>query len=269
MLRLIPFLAGAASGAALLHEHRGRRAAERFVAAALETLLGAIDANDAQTGAHVRRVAHYALILAEAADLDEREQRHVERVALFHDIGKIYAALFDIVHDDTQLTAEERRAVATHPARGAAVLEPLRAFYPRLPEAVMAHHERWDGRGYPRRLAGAQIPLAARIVAIADTFDAVTHGRRYRRERTTHHAGSIIGKGRGTQFDPELVDLFLAPPVLESISDAMGADDAAPSRPSERRTGGAEPQVPDITFRWRPEIPSPRARDRPSPEAIG
>ena len=152
-------------------------AAERLAAAVLETLLRAIDANDAETGGHVRRVARYALILADAADLDRSEQRDVERIALFHDVGKIHEALFDIIHDDTELTAAEREAVRTHPARGADVLTPLAAFYPELSTGVLAHHERWDGTGYPRRFVAASIPLSARIVAIADAFDAITYHR--------------------------------------------------------------------------------------------
>src|SRR5262249_26180759 len=155
-----------ASGALVYEAHarRGQQAVERFAAAALETLLNAIEANDAETGMHVRRVAACALIIADAAGLDERAKRAVERVALFHDIGKIHEALFDIIHEPKRLTAAERRAVATHPARGAEVLAPLAAFYPELPSGVLAHHERWDGKGYPRGLRGRRIPLEARIV---------------------------------------------------------------------------------------------------------
>src|SRR5689334_1161513 len=171
---------GALTGAILIRERRRREAAERFAAAALETLLNAVDANDAETGAHVRRVAAYALILGEAAELSEHECKSIERVALFHDIGKIHEALIDIVRDDRPLTPAERRAIATHPAVGANVLQPLNGFYPDLADGVLSHHERWDGKGYPRGLKGRRIPLAARVVAVADTFDALTHGRRYR-----------------------------------------------------------------------------------------
>jgi HD-GYP domain-containing protein (c-di-GMP phosphodiesterase class II) len=169
--------ATAAAAAVLVRREQRRRSTERFAAAALETLLNAIDANDPETGAHVRRVAAYALILAEAAELSDHECKSIERVALFHDIGKIHEALIDIVRDDRPLTPTERRAIATHPAAGAAVLEPLKVFYPDLADGVLSHHERWDGKGYPRGLKGRRIPLAARVVAVADTFDALTHGR--------------------------------------------------------------------------------------------
>lgn len=222
------------------------------MAAALETLLDAIDANDPQTGAHVRRVACYALALAEAAGLDEPARRRVERVALFHDIGKIDQALFDIIHDNADdLTEEERSAIATHPERGACVLEPLRAFYPELAEGVRTHHERWDGSGYPRGLRGEQIPRAARIVAIADTFDAVTHERRYSPAQTPRQAAAIIRRGRGTLFDPRLVDLFLSSPVFRRIERAHRGFHSPPAAPARKRRIGAREHVSDVTFRWR------------------
>ncbi|HMA19256.1 MAG TPA: HD domain-containing phosphohydrolase, partial [Gemmatimonadaceae bacterium] len=139
LLRFAPFLVGAAAAAFFYRERRERLALERLGAATLESLLDAIDANNAETGAHVRRVADYALALARAADLDEREQHSVERIALFHDIGKIDGAISDIVNDTKRLTRSERDAVMTHPRKGAEVLEPLSAFYPDLPKGVLSH----------------------------------------------------------------------------------------------------------------------------------
>lgn len=244
----------AAGGAIVYRERRSRRAVERFAAAALETLLNAIEANDEETGMHVRRVAAGALIIAEAAGLDERRKRAVERVALFHDIGKIHEALFDIVHEPTRLTKAERRAIATHPARGAEVLEPLAAFYPELPRGVLAHHERWDGTGYPKRLRGTRIPLEARIVTIADTFDAVTHNRRYRDASGVERGIEVLASGRGTQFDPDLVDLALFPPVTEQLAEiCIGRNTQRGGRRARHRE-----EVPDVSFRWRSESPGAR-----------
>jgi HD-GYP domain-containing protein (c-di-GMP phosphodiesterase class II) len=255
-------LAGTAiAGALLRRQLQARRVAERFVAATLETLLYAIDANDRETGAHVRRVAGYSLILADAAESDAQTRRCVERVALFHDIGKIHEALFDLIHDPSDLSPDERRAIATHPWVGARVLGPLKPFDPYLAEGVLSHHERWDGTGYPRRLRGARIPIAARIVAIADTFDAITHRRRYRAERSAEQAGAMIAAGRGTQFDPDLTDLFLLPPVFARITLAMRAAFAPRVRYRERRVGENEPLAPDVTFRWRFESPARRPPD--------
>jgi putative nucleotidyltransferase with HDIG domain len=255
---LVPALAAAAVAAMWRLASERRQTTERLVAATLETLLNAIDANDHETGAHVRRVADYALLLADAAGLDAEEQRAIERVALFHDIGKIHEALFDIVHDDDALSPEERDAIATHPARGAEVLAPLCAFYPELPDGVIAHHERWDGKGYPRGLRGERIPLAARIVAIADTFDAVTHSRRYRAGADVERGARVIAEGRGQQFDPTLADLFLSPEVFASVRYSLeeaGRQETVPPAPraasTERRGRQRESGVPSVSFRWR------------------
>ena len=261
MRDLVPVTVGLAAGGLLYHEHAIRTKAERFGAATMETLLNAIDANDTVTGAHVRRVATYALLLAEAAEFDERMRRSIERVALFHDIGKLHEALTDIFHDEAKLTPEERRAVRTHPERGAEVLAPLTTFYPDLGKGVAAHHERWDGTGYPRCLKGKRIPLTARVVAIADSFDAITHRRRYSHARSFGEAVKAIGEGRGTQFDPELVDLFLSPPVLAKIERAMRQANAPQRKRTNRRRGESQP-APDITFRWRLRSNGPRSRDR-------
>ena len=243
---------GLAGGLLAVRERRRRAIAARFAAAAFETLLDAIDANDAETGAHVRRVAAYSLILAEAVGLNRAMRRSVERVALFHDIGKIHSAIYDIVHDTEDLTPEERRKIATHPRRGAEVLAPLKPFYPDLPDGVLSHHEAWDGSGYPRGLRGRRIPLQARIVTIADTYDAITHHRRYRGGRSASHAVDVLLAGRGIQFDPELVDLFLFPPVFERI-ERVGREMRRSRRDRGQRRGGQiDLSVPDVSFRWRP-----------------
>ena len=257
MTRLSLLAAGAAAGVLGIREHRGRKHAERLAAALLETLLRAIDANDTETGQHVRRVARYALVLADEAGLDDRARRSVERIALFHDIGKIDQALFDIIHDESSLTDDERKAIEEHPRRGAEVLAPLSAFYPELPEGVLSHHERWDGTGYPRRLVGDEIPLAARIVTIADSFDAVTASRRYSGARSAREARSMIDESAGAQFDPTLAALFLSPRVSARIDEAIQDGQAAPRR--RRASGRSErvEQVPDVTFRWRTTMLSP------------
>jgi HD-GYP domain-containing protein (c-di-GMP phosphodiesterase class II) len=258
---LVPITITAAAGGLLYREHAIRTKAERLGAATLETLLNAIDANDTVTGAHVRRVATYALILGEAAGFDERTLRSIERVALFHDVGKLHEALTDIFHDQSKLTPEERRAVMTHPQRGAEVLAPISVFYPDLGKGVEAHHERWDGTGYPRGVKGKRIPLTARVVAIADSFDAITHRRRYSHARSFGEAVKAITEGRGTQFDPELVDLFLTPPVLAKIERTMRQVNA-PQRKRQNRRRGANQPVPDLTFRWRQRSNGPSSRGR-------
>jgi HD-GYP domain-containing protein (c-di-GMP phosphodiesterase class II) len=229
----------------------------RLAAAVFESLLHAIDANDSETGAHVRRVAICAVILARAADGDEARQCRVQRVALFHDIGKINGALCDVLRLTECLSGPERKLIATHADRGAEVLAPLASFYPELPVAVRAHHEWWNGRGYPRRLRGTAIPFEARVVALADVFDALTHQRSYKVALSVARAQEIIGAGRGTQFDPDLTDLFLSPPVQEEIAAAQLARHARPrprprggARSDPRRQAGPRAETPEITFRW-------------------
>ncbi|HXT14559.1 MAG TPA: HD domain-containing phosphohydrolase [Gemmatimonadaceae bacterium] len=241
---------GASAAAALIqHQRRSRNALERFAAAALETLLNAIEANDQDTGMHVRRVAAMSLIIADAAGFDARQQKCIERVALFHDIGKIHEALFDIVHEGTRLTPAQRRLIDTHPRRGAEVLAPLEPFYPELTNGVLSHHECWNGSGYPRRLRGKRIPIEARVVAIADTFDAITHSRSYRGAAGVEHAIEVLAAGRGTQFDPELLDLALLPPVIERMTRVHLAYTKTRSGRRARRREA----VPDVSFRWRSE----------------
>jgi cyclic di-GMP phosphodiesterase len=261
MKDIVALSIGAAAGGLAYRERNLRSRAERLSAATLETLLNAIDANDATTGAHVRRVATYALILGEAAGYDKRTLRSIERIALFHDIGKLHEALTDIFHDPSTLTPEERRAVMTHPQRGAEVLAPLVSFYPDLGKGVAAHHERWDGTGYPRGIKGRRIPVAARVVSIADSFDAITHRRRYSHARSFSDATEAISQGRSTQFDPELVDLFLSPPVCAKIEKAMRQANGPKKESANRRRGETQP-ARDIKFRWRPRARGSRARDR-------
>ena len=229
----------------------------RLAAAAFEALLHAIDANDPETGAHVRRVAVCSVILARAADGDRTRQCRVERVALFHDIGKINGALCDVLRLTECLSGAERKLIATHADRGAEVLAPFASFYPELPAAVRAHHEWWNGRGYPRRLRCTAIPFEARVVAIADVFDALTHDRTYKSAYPVARAQEMIGAGRGTQFDPDLTDLFLSPPVQEEIAAARITKDTRAraqkrggARSEPRRQAGPRAETPEIAFRW-------------------
>jgi HD-GYP domain-containing protein (c-di-GMP phosphodiesterase class II) len=229
-----------------------RKTAERLAAASLETLLNAVEATDHETGQHLRRVGRYALILGDAADLQRHQMRALERIALFHDIGKIHEALLDAVNDGSSLSPEERRALFTHPRRGAEVLAPLRPFYPELPVGVLCHHERWDGSGYPRGLAGERIPLLARITSIADTFDVIANGRHYRRAGGAEAAALEIARERGTQFDPDLVDLLLQPPVLDQFAEAHQSHYRRRASRGDRRSSvSREHAVPDVRFRWR------------------
>jgi HD-GYP domain-containing protein (c-di-GMP phosphodiesterase class II) len=197
--------------------------------------------------------------------VNEEMNSTIELAALFHDVGKIHEALFDIVHEPRKLNPAERRAIATHPWRGAEVLAPIAAFYPELAEAVLAHHEHWDGSGYPRGLKGERIPLPARIVSIADTFDAITYSRRYRDARAASDAAGIIMQGRGTQFDPALVDLLLLPPIFARLTRARRKWARIGQKVPNRSQSTASDDTPSISIRWRSKSdPPPRLREKMS-----
>ena len=135
-----------------------------------------------------------------------------------------------------------------------------------MPEGVLSHHERWDGGGYPRGLKGRRIPLVARLIAIVDTFDAITHRRCYQHARSSSVARDVILQGRGTQFDPELVDLFTFPPVFARMV-AIQRQVVRWKPPEYTRRIALDMQdIPDIAFRWRPGRHADRGRrasDRP------
>ena len=169
----------------------------------LRALAGALEARDAYTRGHSERVANLAVKLAEKLGVPEDERREIYSVALLHDIGKI-GIRDDILHKPSSLTEEEWKVIQEHPVFGDAILAPLR-FLSRVAGMVKSHHERWDGTGYPDKLKGKEIPLASRIVAVADTFDALVSDRPYRNRRTKEEALREIKSESGKQFDPEVV----------------------------------------------------------------
>jgi HD-GYP domain-containing protein (c-di-GMP phosphodiesterase class II) len=127
--------------------------------------------------------------------------------ARVHDIGKI-GIPDDVLHKVAPLTLEERALMETHPERGAWLLARYPDFAPGV-ALVLHHHERWDGHGYPHRLKGEEIPFGARVIAIADSFDAMTSNRPYRRALSLEKAATVLREGRGKEWDPALVDAFL------------------------------------------------------------
>jgi response regulator RpfG family c-di-GMP phosphodiesterase len=178
--------------------------------ALLEGLIAALDYRDAETQWHSRRVSLYARRLAEALGLGEPELTVIEHGALLHDIGKI--GVRDLVLlKPGPLTSEEWNEMRRHPELGWALLQ--RVDYLRPASAiVLQHQERWDGSGYPKRLKGEEIVIGARIFHVVDTLDAITSDRPYRRSRPFPDARNEIERCRGSQFDPRVVDAFMAVP---------------------------------------------------------
>ena len=167
----------------------------------------AIESRDAYTGGHVMRVTAYALALAEALHLSDEDKLVLRLGGLLHDIGKV-AIPDDILNKQSRLNEIERDVMQAHAAVGFEILQRI----PHLTASnkiVRHHHERWDGAGYPDRLAGAEIPRLARILAITDAFDAMTSDRPYRKGRDHAAAMTEIRACAGTQFDPDLAAAFV------------------------------------------------------------
>ncbi|TPW12481.1 MAG: metal dependent phosphohydrolase, partial [bacterium] len=167
-------------------------------------LSGVIDEVDPYTHRHTQRVAHYAVLLARELDLPEREVETIEFASLLHDLGKIKQEHRELLLRPSALSEDERRHMASHAEFGAAMAAKLRSLKA-TSEIVMAHHEKLDGTGYPRGLAGQKIPLGARIVAVADAFDAMTTDRVYRPAMSLDKALVILREESGRHFDPDVV----------------------------------------------------------------
>jgi response regulator RpfG family c-di-GMP phosphodiesterase len=172
-------------------------------------LADAVDVRDRATGLHAKRVQRYALGLAEAVDGTLLADPSVEYGFLLHDVGKIGIA-DQVLLKPGPLTDEERELVQMHPTIGAQILREVALLQGAGLDVVRHHHERWDGAGYPDRLAADQIPLGARVFAVADTLDAMTSDRPYRRALGWDDAVEEILAQSGRQFDPEVVQAFVA-----------------------------------------------------------
>ena len=192
----------------LLEIERGQRALlQNAYRATVSALAAALESKDTGTSAHSERVRLYAMELAGAVDPRLLEDPSIEYGFLLHDVGKI--GIPDrILLKRGPLTPVERRLMQTHTVLGEQLLEEVPLLRHEGLLVVRSHHERWDGRGYPDRLGGDSIPLGARIFAVADTLDAITSDRPYRRAGVWEAAVAEIVRLAGKQFDPEIVDAF-------------------------------------------------------------
>jgi diguanylate cyclase (GGDEF)-like protein/putative nucleotidyltransferase with HDIG domain len=191
----------------LREEQEGTRRAMDVQLATIEALALAIEAKAGCTPEHIRAIQQYAGLLAEAAMLPDAEVQAVRTAALLHDVGNM-AVPEHILAKPDKLTSEEFERVKIHPRVGADILRNV-PFGAPVAELVLAHHERWDGLGYPSGLRGAAIPLGARILAIADCFSALQTNRPYRPARSEEDAVKVLCEFAGTAYDPALVDLFV------------------------------------------------------------
>lgn len=181
----------------------------------LDALSAALDLRDRETEGHSRRVVEYTSRLAEKIGLDKQSIKNIRRGALIHDIGKI-GVPDAVLHKPGLLDVEERIIIERHPQAGYNMLADIPYLQQEI-QIVICHQEKWDGTGYPYGLSGEEIPIGARLFAIADTFDALTSDRPYRQGSSYETTRKIIEEEAGRQFDPQAVAAFLAVPEDEWI----------------------------------------------------
>lgn len=184
---------------------------ERNYESTLEALVTALDAREHETGNHSKRVAQYTMLLSDSLGVPKSDRLDIFRGAYLHDIGKI--GVSDIILlKPGKLTPEEWEDMKQHPLIGQTILKQV-GFLGGAVRMVYSHHERFDGKGYPRGLKGEEIPLAARIFAVVDALDTMTTNRPYRKALPYEQAKDEILRCSGTQFDPRIVEAFEAIPV--------------------------------------------------------
>lgn len=172
------------------------------------TLSAIIDAKSPWTSGHSERVTRYALAIAREMGMDEKDLKDLELAGLLHDIGKV--GTYDmILNKPGKLNEEETKIMQQHPVKGVEILEPIKQFQRIIP-AIKYHHEFYNGEGYPEGLKGKDIPLMARILAVADTVDAMSADRPYRRGRSMDAIAEELKRCSGSQFDPEVVYAFMS-----------------------------------------------------------
>lgn len=206
ILGLFSLQAAAAIENTMLYEEK-----EQLFKSLIQTLSKTIDARDPVTAGHSQRVALYAGRLAQACRLDQEDLYQMDVASFLHDIGKI-GVRDDVLLKAGRLTEEEYRKIQSHAAYTSEILEQIHfsTALEGVPFLASAHHERIDGKGYPYGLRGDDLPVSARIIAIADVYDALTaYDRPYKKAMSVEKALRILESGKGSQFDPDLVDLFI------------------------------------------------------------
>ncbi len=212
------------------------REKEQLLVSMVRSLVSAIEAKDEYTSGHSERVALYSKCLGAACGLDEKACDRLYLTGLLHDIGKIGVSDATLKKPGS-LTDEEFEEVRRHPEKGWYILQDLTQLRYVMP-GVVHHHERFDGKGYPDGLQGAQIPLDGRILGVCDAFDAMTSDRPYRPGMSLEKATAILQKGAGTQWDPEIAETFLE--IMPTILHIRETHKTQPRLPRAKRPVAAE-----------------------------
>ena len=167
----------------------------------------ALELKDHYTGEHAERTVHFAVEISKKLNLPQETVDLIEQATMLHDLGKVGISE-KILHKKSRLNRTEFEEIKKHPQIGVDIIRPIHALHPIIP-ALLYHHERWDGKGYPYGFQKERIPMSARIISIADTYEALVSDRPYRKAYSKEKAIQIVKKGSGTQFDPEIVNSFL------------------------------------------------------------
>lgn len=190
---------------------------ERLSMQIVQSLSSSIDEKDTYTSGHSIRVAQYSCEIAKRAGYSAKEQKEIYMTGLLHDVGKI-GVPDAIINKPSRLSDDEYNMIKNHPVMGARILKNITEL-PKLITGARWHHEHYDGTGYPDGLTGEEIPEAARIIAVADAYDAMTSNRSYRDVLSQDYVRGEIEKGKGTQFDPQYADI-----MLQMIDEDTGYD---------------------------------------------
>jgi putative nucleotidyltransferase with HDIG domain len=202
----------------------------------LQVMVKAIEARDPYTSGHSVRVSRLSRTIAVELGLSAREVEQIETAALLHDVGKIYEEFAPLLRKEGRLTPEETALMQTHSVKSAELVGIITKFKGFIQESVRHHHERWDGEGYPTGLQGKSIPLGARIILISDTIDAMTTDRPYRKRLGLEVVISELQKCKGTQFDPDLVEVAVSSVSLRRLIVGAGQEsEVANPGPSRSR----------------------------------
>ena len=205
------------------HQYKVRTEHDRkIIIQSMKTFTNFIDAKDKYTRGHSIRVGFYTKKIAEKMDFDEDELDNIYYIALLHDVGKINIS-DSILNKPGKLDEEERNIIETHTTNGAQILKDFNSV-PHIVEGARYHHERYDGKGYPEGLAGENIPLVARIICVADAFDAMNSDRCYRKAYPMERIVKELKEGAGKQFDPEVVKVMLEL-IEENVFYGIGKED--------------------------------------------
>ena len=225
-----------------------------------------VDAKDQRTADHSKRVAIYSAQIAKESGMDDKQCRDIEWAAQMHDIGKI--GIPDaILNKPARLTDEEYAIMKSHTTRGAEILKDF-TLLDNVIEGAEFHHERYDGRGYPKGLSGEDIPLYARIIGVADAFDAMTANRIYRKQMDFSYVLGEMERGRGTQFDPQFVDILLKL-IRDGTIDLNKIYHVSREESDQAETEAAEHRAAEAKKEQNSTFESGSVSDRTTPEQGG